>query len=219
MGTINPQLPVVGQPNTTEDPKIISAINTIADAINGELDNSNIADDADINGNKLLVGSVSGGPGGQIAYGTLVGGQLVDNTITATQIGTGEVGTAELASNAVTADKVATTTSSAIASASGYTGTATAYLHPTARLVTLEGTRVGGASVTAGAYVIGTVPSGYRPAVELDLPVLMMYATDAYPVIAKLKIATTGICTVEWSTVTMINPGISLSGITYRVAS
>lgn len=58
MGTINPQIPTSGQPNSSEDLKIISGMGTIRDAINGNLDDDNIAVGADINGNKLLDGSV-----------------------------------------------------------------------------------------------------------------------------------------------------------------
>jgi hypothetical protein len=59
MALINPQVPVIGQPNSTEEPKITSAINTITTAVNGNLDNANIKTGANINGSKLLDGSVT----------------------------------------------------------------------------------------------------------------------------------------------------------------
>ncbi len=59
MAIINPQVPVVGEANETEDPKIASAIGTIRDAINGNLDNDNIASNAAILGSKLANTSVS----------------------------------------------------------------------------------------------------------------------------------------------------------------
>jgi hypothetical protein len=59
MATINPQIPTVGQPNSTEDAKITSGMTTIRDAINGNLDNDNIISGANINGSKLLDSSIA----------------------------------------------------------------------------------------------------------------------------------------------------------------
>ena len=73
MATINPQVPVVGEPNDTEDPKIASAIGTIRDAINGGLDNANIADNAGIVGSKLANTSV---PTGKIADGAVTAAKM-----------------------------------------------------------------------------------------------------------------------------------------------
>jgi hypothetical protein len=83
MGIINPQVPVVGQPNATEEPKIPGAINTIASEINGNLDNANIKTGANINGSKLLNASV----------------------VTA-KIGPGAITPAQLAALAVLSDKI-----------------------------------------------------------------------------------------------------------------
>jgi len=73
MATINPQVPVVGEPNDTEDPKIASAIGTIRDVINGGLDNANIADNAGIVGSKLANTSV---PTGKIADGAVTAAKM-----------------------------------------------------------------------------------------------------------------------------------------------
>jgi len=43
MGTIAIQIPTVGNPNSTEDPKIASGLTTIQTVINGNLDSSNLA--------------------------------------------------------------------------------------------------------------------------------------------------------------------------------
>jgi dihydroxyacetone kinase DhaKLM complex PTS-EIIA-like component DhaM len=93
MGTINPQVPTVGQPNSTEDPKIASAITTIRDAINGELDDDNIAASADINGSKLLNASVATA-------------KIADDAVTAAKIATGVVGSTELAALSVLSGKI-----------------------------------------------------------------------------------------------------------------
>lgn len=43
MALISPTIPTIGQPNSTEDQDIVNALNTIVSAINGGLDNANIA--------------------------------------------------------------------------------------------------------------------------------------------------------------------------------
>lgn len=58
MAQINPDIPVIGNPVSTEDPKVKNALETIVAAVNS-LDNANVASNADINGSKLLNGSVS----------------------------------------------------------------------------------------------------------------------------------------------------------------
>lgn len=58
MALIDLTLPTAGLPNSTEDPKVVTALSTIEAAINGDLDDTNIAASADINGNKLLADSV-----------------------------------------------------------------------------------------------------------------------------------------------------------------
>lgn len=46
MGHITPSIPVVGQPHSTEDPKVRNALIVIRNAINGNLDGSNVTDGA-----------------------------------------------------------------------------------------------------------------------------------------------------------------------------
>jgi len=58
MTQLNLNLPVIGQTNTTEDPKIRTALSDIQTVVNA-LDNANIANNAAINGSKLLDGSIA----------------------------------------------------------------------------------------------------------------------------------------------------------------
>ncbi len=53
MAIIFPPIPSAGLPNSTEDPKIATALGEIRDAINGNLDDTNIAPAANIDGAKL----------------------------------------------------------------------------------------------------------------------------------------------------------------------
>lgn len=48
MALINPTLPTVGDPNSTEDPDIVSAFGAIVSAINGGLDTTNLASGAGV---------------------------------------------------------------------------------------------------------------------------------------------------------------------------
>lgn len=57
MAQINPSIPIIGNPVSTEEPKVKTAIETIVAAVNS-LDDGNIAAGANINGNKLLNASV-----------------------------------------------------------------------------------------------------------------------------------------------------------------
>jgi microcystin-dependent protein len=43
MGTVTYAIPTVGQPNSTEDPKVATALTQIANTLNGNIDGSNIA--------------------------------------------------------------------------------------------------------------------------------------------------------------------------------
>lgn len=58
MGLVYPSLPTVGEPNSTEQPKVRQSLVDLRDTINGDLDNANIASGANINGAKLLAQSV-----------------------------------------------------------------------------------------------------------------------------------------------------------------
>lgn len=79
MGTINPAIPTVGQPNSTEDVDVRDSLTTIRDEINGNLDNANIKSAANIDGSKLASASVNGS-------------KLVDNSVSPAKISNGTAG-------------------------------------------------------------------------------------------------------------------------------
>ncbi len=53
MGTINPTIPTLGDPNSSEDSDVRSALITIRDAINGELDTNNLSGSASLTDEQL----------------------------------------------------------------------------------------------------------------------------------------------------------------------
>lgn len=79
MGTINPAIPTIGQPNSTEDVDVRDSLTTIRDEINGNLDNANIKSAANIDGSKLASASVNGS-------------KLVDNSVSPAKISNGTAG-------------------------------------------------------------------------------------------------------------------------------
>lgn len=77
MPQVNPDIPIIGNPVATEDPKVKNALETIVSALNA-LDNANIASNADINGAKLLNGSVATG---KIADAAITAEKIAPNAI------------------------------------------------------------------------------------------------------------------------------------------
>lgn len=84
MGTISPSIPTVGEPNSTEDPKVRSALIDIRDEINGQLDNDNIAAAAGISGTKLADNTVTGAK--ISATANIDGTKLTDTTIPSSKL-------------------------------------------------------------------------------------------------------------------------------------
>jgi len=120
MGTINPAIPTIGQPNSTEDSDVRSGMITIRDEINGNLDNDNIKTAANIAGSKLAANSVAASKivnatGGQILLAnssgvitpTTISGDVTVNNSGVTTIGTDAVSTSEIADNSITHLKMA----------------------------------------------------------------------------------------------------------------
>jgi hypothetical protein len=103
MAEISPQIPEIGQPNNTEDPKIVNALTTITDEINGNLDNDNIASGANINGSKLLAASVDTT---QLAASAVETAKIADSNVTTAKIADSNVTTAKIADDAVTSAKL-----------------------------------------------------------------------------------------------------------------
>jgi hypothetical protein len=120
MGTINPAIPTVGQPNSTEDVDIRNGMITIRDEINGNLDNDNIKNAANIAGSKLAANSVApskltNGTAGQllianssgVVTSTTVTGDVTISDTGVTTIGSNAVGTTEIADDSITHEKMA----------------------------------------------------------------------------------------------------------------
>lgn len=59
MALINPQIPTIGQPNSTEDQDVANALTTIVATINGGLDTANLAAAAGITGAQLAAATVT----------------------------------------------------------------------------------------------------------------------------------------------------------------
>lgn len=87
MAEIDITFPEVGLPNSSEDPKIVTAFSVIQDEINGGLDNSNIATGADISGDKLDDDSVTNAKiaadisGSKLLNTSVPGSKLESNTV------------------------------------------------------------------------------------------------------------------------------------------
>lgn len=60
MAQINPNIPILGNPVSTEEPKVKTALETLVSTINA-LDDANVANNANLNGSKLLDRSVDFG--------------------------------------------------------------------------------------------------------------------------------------------------------------
>lgn len=75
MALINPTLPTIGQPNSTEDQDVLNALTTIVAAINGGLDAANITDGS------LTTAELATAAG-------IVGGQIADGTLSASKLAT-----------------------------------------------------------------------------------------------------------------------------------
>jgi hypothetical protein len=166
MGLIDPELPEVGLPVTTEDPKVRDALAEIVAVINGNLDTVNLASDADVNGTQLLDASVDNtklttnsvdtanivndavtadklrddvSTDGNRAVTT---NHIRDNAVNADKIAEGAVNTSELADNSVTNAKINLTT--VTATGSGTPAASTAWAKATNLTV----------SLSAGTYLI-----------------------------------------------------------------
>ena len=93
MAQISVNYPQTGQPNSTEDPKIATALSTIVTAVNA-LDDANLVEAANINGSKLLNASIAAA-------------KLASDSVETAKILASAVTTAKIANDAVTADKLA----------------------------------------------------------------------------------------------------------------
>lgn len=163
MTQLNLNLPVIGDLNATEDPKIRTALSDIQTVVNA-LDNTNIAANADINATKLLDSSIATAKLADLAISTA---KIADNGVTAAKIAAGAVGASEIADGTVGTSEIA---DSAVTTAKIANGTiATADLADgavtgdkiTASYVTSQAD-LGGTSKVAGTHSLSgalTLPS------------------------------------------------------------
>lgn len=181
----------------------------IVNVVNGDLDNSNIAATADINGSKLLDGSVSAA-------------KLGTDSVTNVKINASAVNTAEIADDAVTGDKIADPTTGTVTNSSGVSGTITARKYADG-LVLIEGsaTKTTGTwtSSTALSFTLGTLPAGFRPSEGIATVRASLNSDTANLGFNYVSIGTNGSIAV-WvaGEFTQTINTVSLAGITYRAA-
>jgi hypothetical protein len=181
----------------------------IVNVVNGDLDNSNIAAAADINGSKLLDGSVSAA-------------KLGTDSVTNVKINASAVNTAEIADDAVTGDKIADATTGTATNSSGVSGTITARKYADG-LVLIEGsaTKTTGtwASSAALTFTLGTLPAGFRP--SEGTATIRATSNSALGNIGfnYVSVGTDGVVTL-WVVAPFSEAvtTVSLAGITYRAA-
>lgn len=196
MAQINPNIPIIGDPVATEEPKVKTALEDIVDEINGKLDNTNIAAAgvANINGAKLLDASVAAAKlttdsveTAKIVNDAVTNDKIGDDAVDTAQIADGAVETAQINDGAVTNAKLTLTTSTDTMTndASVTAGTITARKYTDGQVlltgvvtVPWEGyfseTTVHGE--TFFGLLLGTLPAGYRPATAQLLTGLALVA-------------------------------------------
>ena len=139
----------------------------IADVVNGNLENDNIATGADIDGAKLLAASVDTA---QLAADAVTGAKIEDDAVDTEHIADSAVETAQINDGAVTAAKFAAPTTTTATIASGATGTITARKELSG-LVIVYGSvtksnsppTVWSPDDTDSPITLATLPEGYRP--------------------------------------------------------
>lgn len=105
MADINPTLPSVNELNSTADPKVLSALQTIVSTVN-DLETANLADSA-VTSAKIATGAVTTT---QILDGTIATADIANAAITSAKLASGVGGTA-LVVGSVSATGTVTTTS------------------------------------------------------------------------------------------------------------
>lgn len=89
IGLTNPALPVIGNPNSTEDPKIQGAFSAILATLNGNIDSANLADAA-VGNAELQTNAVTGA---KIADSTINSSKILDGTLVTTDLATSTLNT------------------------------------------------------------------------------------------------------------------------------
>ena len=104
MGTINPTLPTISNPNSTEDPLIRAALSTIIAEFNGNIDNNNVKSAAAIAYSKLATmntGQILLGNAG-VPTATTLSGDVTVSALGVTAIGTSKVTSAMITDDTIT---------------------------------------------------------------------------------------------------------------------
>jgi hypothetical protein len=174
MAQVSVNYPVIGQPNSTEDPKVLAAFQALVTAING-LDNANIASNANINASKLLDGSIAAA---KLATDAVETAKIKDGNVTTAKIGDSQITTAKIGDSQVTTDKIndgavteakiaASTTVAATPGANNDLNSVVARRYANGQVL-LSGSvlRVSG-TWSGDGTTITTLPVGFRP-VGLD---------------------------------------------------
>ena len=240
MAQINPNIPIIGDPVATEDPKVKTALEDIVDEINGKLDNTNIAAAgvANINGAKLLDASVAAAKlttdsveTAKIVNDAVTNDKIGDDAVDTAQIADGAVETAQINDGAVTNAKLTLTTSTDTMTndASVTAGTITARKYPDGQVLLTGVLTVPWEGYFSSATIygetwlglfLGTLPAGYRPTTA-QLLTGLAYVGGSYGTTqpAYVILETDGSVTVRDSDVDANNPTRwVLDGITFYAA-
>jgi hypothetical protein len=205
MAQITVNYPVPGDPNSTEDQKVLTALQTLVNTINS-LDNANLTGTAGIEGSKLANTSISASKlasnaveESKILADAVTAEKLRDSAdtdanraVTTNHIRNSAVTTEKVADSAITTAKLSTpTTDTATNDASVGAGTVTARRY-TDGLVILEGGLIKGSGTWAAGDTIATLPAGFRPAQSTSACVWVSSATGA----TRITIDTAGVISV-----------------------
>ena len=240
MAQINPNIPIIGDPVATEEPKVKAALEDIVDEINGKLDNTNIAAAgvANINGAKLLDASVAAAKlttdsveTDKIVNDAVTNDKIGDDAVDTAQIADGAVETAQINDGAVTNAKVTLTTSTdtMVNDASVTAGTVTARKYTDGQVLLTGVVTVPWEGYFSTATVhgetflgllLGTLPAGYRPsAAQLLTGLAFLAGSYGTTQPTYVIIGTDGTVTVRDSNVDANNPTRwVLDGVVFHAA-
>lgn len=171
MSQISVNYPVPGDPNSSEDQKVLTALQTIVNAVNA-LDNANIAPAAGIEGSKLADTSIAAAKlaanaveEAKILNGAVTTDKLRDDettdenrAVTTNHIRNGAVTTAKVAANAVTSDKVSLTT----VTGTVVSGVSVSAVNTWTKLNNLSLTLAAGTHLLVGSFFVD-IPSNAVP--------------------------------------------------------
>jgi hypothetical protein len=195
----------------------------IADVVNGNIDNGNIATNADINASKLLDGSITAAKLGtdsvtatklradattdanrpvttnHIRDAAVTEAKLGSAAVTAAKLGDGAVTTAKITNGAVTSEKVGASSADFISPSSGVTsvlGNPAASRKFAQGLIVLQGVLQKDSGSWTTTSAIGTLPAGYRPGFTQQHATVGSTSTGTN-VLVRVTISTAGVITAN----------------------